>query len=109
MPKGDTSMALVEILGVSLCPLNDEQLLGCYIDAPVSGNQTEIYAIKIAGWVVGRNSPAVAIEMVHNEAVSWRIPINVHRPDIAALYPDIPKADISGFQIMISVLRLPTE
>ncbi len=103
-------MALVEVADVSMYALNSERLWGCRIEAPQPGSQTEIYAFDIKGWVLGRNSPAVAVELVHEGGMLRRVPMNHRRPDIAAVFPDVPGAENSGFHVnMMNVLGASLE
>src|SRR5262245_9356710 len=108
MAKGDRSMALVEILDVTVYRPTMERLQGCYIDAPKSGSCSDAYAIAVMGWALGRNSPVVTIELVVPEGtVIQAIPVNIHRSDIATTYPEVPGAENSGFQALVSVLGIP--
>src|SRR5687767_3441984 len=103
-------MALVEILDVTIYRPTTEQIQGCYIDAPNSGSCSHVYAIDVMGWVLGRNSPVVTIELVvHEGTVIRSIPINTRRSDIATVYPEDPGAENSGFQATVSVLGLAPE
>jgi hypothetical protein len=61
------------------------------------------HPINIIGWVLGCSSPAVSVEVVHEGTVVRHIPINVRRPDIAAAYPQVPRAVESGFRAAVSV------
>jgi hypothetical protein len=84
-------------------------LWGCNLDLPIAESQTEVYAIKVEGWVLGRSSAAVAVELMHDEKVFCRIPIDVQRPDIVAHYPAVSEAEKSGFRATVSTLGLPPE
>jgi hypothetical protein len=100
----------VEVVEVSTIPADLSALLrGCNIDLPVSESQTDVYAISVQGWALARCSPAVAVELVDDESVFRRIPIDVQRSDIAAQYPATPKAEKSGFRTTVNVLNLPPE
>jgi glycosyltransferase involved in cell wall biosynthesis/peptidoglycan/xylan/chitin deacetylase (PgdA/CDA1 family) len=57
------------------------------------------------GWVLGRQCPAVAVEVVYEGVVLRRISLNLPRPDVAAVFPYVPGAERSGFQ---TTLSLPT-
>jgi glycosyltransferase involved in cell wall biosynthesis len=59
--------------------------------------------------VLGRESPAVAAELLHGSNVCRRVEINIRRPDVAAIYPRVPEAKYSGFKIQMSVLGLTSE
>ncbi len=106
-----SEIRIEEVFKVSTDSL-EPRLWGCQIEHPVPGSQCEAYAISAEGWVLGRTSPAIAVELVaetlevSEKVVFRRIPINVQRPDIAARYPAIPDAKNSGFRATVNVLRL---
>jgi hypothetical protein len=102
-------MAVVEILNVSLLPEDSERLLGGHVDAPKVGAEIDVYAVNIEGWVLGKSSAAVAVELVSGGILLRRIPINVRRPDIVAAYDGVPEAESCGFRTTINEITLTTE
>lgn len=90
-------MALIEFFDVSLAPLDESRLWGFYLDFPRTGTTVEAAAAGIWGWVIGRSSPAVAIEILDEGRVIRRVPIDTVREDVAAVYPAVPKSSMSGF------------
>jgi glycosyltransferase involved in cell wall biosynthesis len=101
-------MTVIEILDVSLTETVSTRLRGRYIDT-VPGTKTAGYLAQISGWVLGRESPAVAVELLNGSNVCRRVPVNIHRPDVAEIYPRVPEAEYSGFKIQMSVLGLTPE
>jgi len=100
----------VEIVEVSTVPTGLSALLwGSHIGLPANGSLSDIYAIIVGGWALGRSSPVVAVELVSEKDVLRRIPINVQRPDIAARYPSLPEAENSGFRGTVNALGLTPE
>ena len=95
---------LAEIKEVALPEPDLERLCGCYVDIPVSGTISEASALDLTGWVLGKSSPAVAMEILENEKVRGRIPFNHRRPDIAKAFPKVAGAQNSGFRTTISAL-----
>jgi hypothetical protein len=95
---------VAEIQEGSLLEPDLELLRGCYIDMPVSGTISEASAIDLTGWVLGKSSPAVAIEIIENETVTRRLPMNHRRPDIAKAFPKVANAQNSGFRATINTL-----
>jgi glycosyltransferase involved in cell wall biosynthesis/peptidoglycan/xylan/chitin deacetylase (PgdA/CDA1 family)/SAM-dependent methyltransferase len=71
----------------------------------VRGAQVGNQSVDLVGWVLGRQHPAVAVEVVHEGVVLRRAALNFSRPDVAAAFPHVPSADRSGFQ---TTLSLPT-
>ena len=83
-------MALIEFVEVTLPPLDEGRLWGRHLDYPISGSIVEAAAVEIRGWVVGRDSSAVAIEIVGDHRVIRRVPVDVRRDDVAVYTPQPP-------------------
>ena len=96
-------MPIVHITDVTSRNLSEERLWGCNIELPVPGSQTEGYALDAAGWVLGRNSPVVAVEVINHDAVLLRVPIDILRPDIVAAFPGVTGAERSGYQMTLDL------
>jgi hypothetical protein len=77
-------MGIVRSLKVYSRGISEQRLWGCQIDAPVVGSRTNTYALNIVGWVLGRTLPVTAVEIVSENAVLRRVPLDVSRPDIEA-------------------------
>ena len=101
-------MTVIEILDVSLTETVSTRLRGCYIDT-APGTKTAGHLAQFSGWVLGRESPAVAVELLNGGNVCRRVRISIHRPDVAEIYPRVPEAEFSGFKIQMSVLGLTPE
>lgn len=101
-------MTVIEILDVSLTETVSTRLRGRYIDT-VPGTKTAGHLAQFSGWVLGRESPAVAVELLNGSNVCRRVRVNIHRPDVAEIYPRVPEAEYSGFKIQMSVLGLTPE
>lgn len=111
-------MALTEVLEIISLELDSNLLLGFSIDLPERERKNESYTISFGGWVVGRNSRAVRIEVLSELAQirmepaweSWslqNIPVMVDRPDLTAIYPHLQSAANCGFWTTIGVIGLP--
>jgi hypothetical protein len=96
-------MTLVEIVDVALAELNAEQLQGRNIEVPKTGSWIDSDAIRVAGWVLGRRSPAVAVEVVHVGTVLQSAELDVQRPDVADAFPEVSGAEQSGFRTGVIV------
>jgi hypothetical protein len=99
-------LAVVNIVDVSSRDLSAERLWGCNIELPVPESQTQGYAVIVAGWVLGRSSSAVAVELVNEGAVLLRVPIDILRLDIVAAFPEVTGAERSGFQITLNLSEM---
>src|SRR6266581_946708 len=102
------SMTVIEILDVSLTETVSTRLRGCYIDT-APGTKTAGHLAQFSGWVLGRESPAVAVELLNGGNVCRRVRVSIRRPDVAEIYPRVPEAEYSGFKIQMSVLGLTPE
>ena len=102
------AMAIIEIVDVSLTEIVSARLRGRYIDT-APGSKTGGHLAEFSGWVVGRECPVVAVELQNGSDVCRRVGVNIRRPEVAAIYPGVPEAEYSGFQIQMSVLGLTPE
>jgi glycosyltransferase involved in cell wall biosynthesis len=101
-------MANIEVVDVSLTEMVSARLRGRYLRA-VPGTLRTAHTMEITGWVLGRECPVVAAELVNKCNVCRRAPVNIHSPDAAAIYPGVTEAAYSGFNLNISVLGLTPE
>lgn len=99
----------VEISSVKLLKPVSNLLHGCYLDRPKQGQIFQQNTIKLAGWVVGKNHPAVAVEIMNNGQVIQTASINKQRSGVAKAYPQVAHAKTSGFSTEIQVISLPKE
>ncbi|MCU0541858.1 MAG: glycoside hydrolase family 99-like domain-containing protein [Oscillatoriaceae cyanobacterium Prado104] len=73
------------------------------LESPKPEMQFDINCIVIAGWILPAISPAVSIEVMSNNQIIQRVPVNIKRQDIADTYSSIG-AERSGFS---ATLKLP--
>ena len=99
-------MALIEILEASKAEVDPTLLWGHHIDQPKVATTTDGHRFRIAGWALGRSSPAVAVELVHRGEVIRRVPMNDLRPDLSAAFPHIPDAEHGGFSTSASLVGM---
>src|SRR5690242_14902654 len=97
-------MSIVEILEVRQHPDWGLRLRGCNIDSPCTAARLESATVEIAGWALGPDGPAAAIELIHGGEVFRRVPAAVHRPDVAAAFPDVPCAHAAGFTVSVAIV-----
>ena len=96
-------LAVLEVLNVTLCEMPTEQLLGRNLEVPQIGNQSAGQVLELAGWVVGRCAPPVAIEVIAGGRLLRREAIDVRRVDVAAHYPEVVGAEKSGFHTWVAI------
>jgi len=88
----------LNIQEVALISPEDPGLLwGFSIDSPTLGTQVTPSNIWIGGWILGKKSPAVKVQLIRDDEVIREIPVNHHRPDVAAVFPGVPLAENSGY------------
>jgi hypothetical protein len=96
-------MTFVEILDVALSDLDTGQLWGRNIEAPKTQSRIGGDTIPVGGWVLGRSSPAITVEVVHAGKVLQRAPIDAQRLDIVDAFPRVPGAEHSGFRTNVAI------
>jgi hypothetical protein len=99
----------MSISHVAAIPSADELVSEYQLHAPVRGQCSDVYALKFAGWVVGRHSPVKAIEIVESGQTIRTVPVRISRPDVAQRHPRISAADRCGFWGLAGTIGLPPE
>ena len=101
---------IIHIQEVALMPLDDPELLwGFNIEAPTIGTKVSASSILIGGWVLGKKSRAIKVELIRNGEVIHEIPVSQHRPDVAAVFSGVPLAENSGYAIDWEIAVTPPE
>lgn len=88
----------IEVTEVALADDVQDRLLGFRLRKPTTG-LLESRRLPIVGWVVGRNSPAAYVEVLHCDDQVARARVEGERPLIAERFKDIPHAERPGFEI----------
>lgn len=96
--------APVEIRAVEQVGKDAAALLGCHLDFPEIGALTGGHRIDFLGWVLGRESPAVTIEIAAGERVVSHSEVELRRPDLLAAFPDATDVDRAGFRARVSAV-----
>jgi hypothetical protein len=89
----------LEVMDVSFTGETRDQVAGRFralTDAEVSPS-----SLTLSGWAVGREQPAIGLEVVADGQMVARATINQTRPDIARQFPDCSWAKASGFQVTL--------
>jgi SAM-dependent methyltransferase len=102
-------VAKLETLEVHLPDEIPEGLWGGSLDMPHAGDTADEFSLPLIGWIVGREAPAVAAEIVHEGEVLRVAPLDAPRPDIALHYTKVPEASHAGWRATIDTLALPEE
>jgi hypothetical protein len=101
-------MAIYEVQDVSLAPERSERLLGFEIGSPTTGSSRDVYVLHIIGWVVSRDSPAVAVEILYNQRLLRTVPVRGPRADVAAAL-GIPGETDCVFHALVGLIGLKLE
>ncbi|NJK38983.1 MAG: tetratricopeptide repeat protein [Oscillatoriales cyanobacterium RM2_1_1] len=101
------SLPRIRIEAVLKSELDSELLRDFNIDQPVSQQDITAISLPIKGWVLGKNSPIIAVEVIYNNRVFTRILANQIRQDVANVYPGVVGAEKSGFDSVIRVRGIP--
>ncbi len=105
--KDLTTTSVVEIGDIDLLGLKAKELRGCQLDLPKKGDRLNTYSIQILGWVVAKQSPVAAVEIVYGGKVIQKVPVELPRPGVGKRFPKLPAAKNSGFAATVGLLGLP--
>ena len=86
-----------------------DSLWGFGVNSPDVNTIAVAGSVLIKGWALGRKSPVTHIRISYQQQTIIETPANLSRPEITNRYPEIPKADKSGFEVAISVVGMPSE
>ncbi|ERT08199.1 sulfotransferase domain protein [Lyngbya aestuarii BL J] len=99
----------VEILEIHRAEVDTEALWGFAIDQPKQRSKTNTYTIYVAGWILGKQSKVIEVELLDSGRPLRKAIVGRSRPDVAKQYPQVSEAANSGFQIEVGVIGLPLE
>jgi len=102
-----TPNPLIEILEVQKLSKQSELLLGFNIDSLKKGKKIDTPSIPIAGWILSKASPAIAVEILSGGKVLQKVPVGKSRPGVGKRFPEVPEAQNCGFAAAVGVLGLP--
>ncbi|MBS1886482.1 MAG: sulfotransferase [Actinobacteria bacterium] len=97
-------MNRITVEEVERLPLAVGELYGFQLEGPAA--DTAAQALYLDGWVLGRESPVRAVEVLQEGRPILRVKVHVPRPDVAAAFPDAVDADRAGFTAAIGAPRL---
>jgi hypothetical protein len=99
--------ALAEALNVEMLDTRVSPLMGAHIESPLPGDRSDGFRISVKGWAASGERKPLYVEIVHEDVVWARAPINLPRPDVSAAHPAAKDAARSGFAVDFGVLGLP--
>ena len=65
--------------------------------------------LKLSGWVIGIESPAVGVELIQDGQLVGEAPVTIHRPRAAKIYATFPCAEQCGFTLDIALESINLE
>lgn len=86
-----------------------DSLWGFGVNSPEVNEITVAGSVMIKGWALGRKSPITHIRISCQQETIVETPVNLSRPEVTNKYPEIPKANKSGFEVAISLVGMPPE
>lgn len=84
-------------------------LWGFGVNSPNLNTVIATGSVFIKGWALGRKSPVTQIRICYQQQTITETPVNLSRPEVTNKYPEIPKADKSGFEVAIALIGMPPE
>lgn len=110
--KSDYSIRIagptIKVLDVLFVQSEDSSIQKFVLDSPKPKDEISAADFVISGWVVGRKSQAIAIEIMHEGCLLQTIPINKIRLDVAKAHPRIREAINSGFAARLELAENDT-
>jgi hypothetical protein len=101
-------VSLYEVQDISLHPERDDHLLGFEVDSPAVGTGDDLYVLHLIGWAVGRDSPAVALDVFHNDRLVRSVPVRGPRADVAERL-GVPPETNCVFHALVGLIGLGLE
>lgn len=102
-------MHITEISRIERLVPDTESILGFSIELPLPETSSNDHCFDLSGWVLGRGSRIVQIEVGANDGSVRTIPINYPRADVAAVYPSMDPNEKVGFRASISLVGMSPE
>lgn len=97
----------IEVLNVMKSLEESDLLLANTLDRPKIGKYSNQDKLNIGGWLLGKNSPVVAIEIISEGKVLQKLEMNVPRPDVMKSYPEASVGKNCGFETNLPIGELP--
>jgi peptidoglycan/xylan/chitin deacetylase (PgdA/CDA1 family) len=95
-------MSVIETLEIETAEV-DARLRGRALDRPRVGDRSDGASLVLSGWALGREVPAVAVEVEYEGRLVRRVPLGRARPDLVPAFPDVAEADQAGFHDTIEL------
>ena len=100
-------MASIRIESIESLPAAADWIAGCGIDLPRVNEANEGNILDIGGWVVGRHTNVVRIEILHDTHLLTSMPVLLVRPDVTKHLGLADESLPTGFQLALNTIGLP--
>ena len=94
----------LEVVNVTRTEPGPGLLRGFSIDLPKEGDRSSNHELGVAGWALGRETRAVAVEFSIGDVVIQRFPLKLARLDVASSYPELSETEACGFVGRLSLI-----
>lgn len=107
-------LATAEVVQMDAIEVNADEsdyVHGANVDRPAvgAGSGADSYTLMIVGWVLSKKIPVEHVEALHEEQQVAVAPLDRERPDIAAGFPKVERAELSGYRFTVNTMRLGAE
>jgi hypothetical protein len=103
MPK---STPFLRVLAVTTRVAESGGLRGGSIDSPTPAASADVPAMRVEGWAIARDVPAVRVQVCHRDRVLREAPLDIPRPK-AVEQAGVDEQTRPGFSLPVSLLALP--
>ncbi len=103
--------AEIEIVGIEkrLPKTEFDTLWGFGISSPQPQTLAKAGSLLIKGWILGKRAKVNRVEIIYEGQSLLATSVDQLRPLVTQQYPDIPKAEESGFETSLSIVAMPTD
>jgi len=97
----------IEILRIThFCQCDKNNFVDGWISIYKRGDQIPGSILELQGWLVGRDSKIVALQIIHNSSLIAEVPVNIPRPDVLKAIPCYSADCNFGYQARLNVENL---
>ncbi|MFM7423408.1 MAG: sulfotransferase family 2 domain-containing protein [Elainella sp.] len=91
----------------TIFPVEETELLGCFIDSPARLAPIVEDWLPISGWVIGRVAKPIAVRVLYQSELVLEMPVHQERLDVVAHFPQADMAQFSGFSGRLLIASVP--
>ncbi len=100
----------IEIIKIThICQRDKSNFIDGWITSYKRGDQISGSTLQLQGWVVGRDSKAISMQIMNSSDLLAEVPINTPRPDVLKAIPCYSSACNFGYQVLLNLEPLPEQ